>query len=79
MVYWRSNGPIPAKLNPPHITPVAVIIVDRNMFKTSIVPKCYRARLPIEATSEFRPRRVLEKVLQQRLAFFLCHTLKIIS
>ena len=59
-----------------HGSPKAMIVVDRIVLSTSIVPERNRILLPSETAGELRFDLVFEEVLQQRCTFLIGPTLK---
>src|SRR5215469_5897322 len=60
---------------PQHST-LALVVVDREVLATAIVPDRDRALFPADAGGEFRPRAMRLQEIDQRLALFLGHALE---
>ena len=54
----------------------SVIVIDRVVLCTPIVPHGHRSRSPLEPTSKFWPCLVGEKIVKQRFAFCFGHIFK---
>src|ERR1700719_4906492 len=71
-----SNRQFGADRQAPQDASLAVIIVDREMLATAVVPDADRAPLPAQAGGEFRPGAVRLQEVDQWPAFFVGHVLE---
>src|ERR1700693_4006459 len=60
---------VPCDSYPMAIAALRIIVPEREMLRTSIVPECYRIRSPLKSTVKFGGFDVPEERLQDRIAF----------
>src|SRR5262249_40636895 len=70
------SGLVPCESDSVHHPAVAVIVVDRIVLGTPVVPECQRTYAPLEAAGEFRTGLVAEKGFEQRGTLVFGHVLK---
>ena len=56
------------------VTPVGIIVPQRMVLRAAVVPKCNRARRPLEAHAELGGLNVPIEHFQNRVAFALAQT-----
>ena len=59
----------PRKRNAVHQPAITIVVVDRTVPHSTVIPECNGALLPMEAAGEFGTRRMAVKKVQERLAF----------
>src|SRR6516165_10103554 len=69
----RSSRAISGQRDAVHDAAEAMVIIDRVVKRTAVVPKRGRAGLPVEATGELGSHLMHEQILEQRLALRLGH------
>src|SRR5690242_7977745 len=72
----RSERPRAVDRDAPHVTALAVIVVERVVQRAAVVPEGERVALPPEAALELRPDRMRAEIVDERLAFLFRHVLE---
>lgn len=61
----------------PHMASLAVIVVERKVLNSTVIPKCDSAWCPTEAAGELFLRAMIKQEVQKRTAFAAGHVFEI--